>query len=423
MEYNFKLRNAFKLYNLAWRAAIPLLRLNSRLADGWEQRISGEKLTSADLWIQAASAGESYIAQQILNNLRTSHSVKVLLTTNTAQGMEILKLSIEDIGKRDSNICAEATYFPFDSPLVMEEAVRRVRPKAMILLEMEIWPGLIKALKEHGCEIFIINGRITEKSLKKYMKFPWLWNYLTPDNILAITKEDAERFRQLFATSHIDIMPNIKFDRISFNARPESKIAPLENFINDNNPFVVLASVRQEEEGDVEKIIKHIKAVYPSIVIGLFPRHKHRIRAWKELLRKKGCTWELRSKVKSRVAGGTVILWDIFGELTAAYSIASSAFVGGSLRPLGGQNFLEAVSCGIVPVIGPHWNDFFWVGEEIFELGLAKQASGWKEVANIIVQSLNNLPFRDKTLKKCLMYIKERQGGADMACRLIEDIL
>jgi 3-deoxy-D-manno-octulosonic-acid transferase len=305
----------------------------------------------------------------------------------------------------------------------MEEAVRKVRPKVMILLEMEIWPGLIKALKEHGCEIFIINGRITEKSLKKYMKFPWLWNYLTPDNILAITKEDAERFRQLFAKSHIDIMPNIKFDRISFNARPESKFAPLGDFINDNNPFVVLASVRQEEEGDVEKIIKHIKAVYPSIVIGLFPRHKHRIRAWKELLRKKGYTWELRSKVKSRVAGGTVILWDIFGELTAAYSIASSAFVGGSLRPLGGQNFLEAVSCGVVPVIGPHWNDFFWVGEEIFELGLAKQASGWKEVANIIVQSLNNLPSRDKTLKKCLMYIKEHQGGADMACRLIEDIL
>ena len=127
--------------------------------------------------------------------------------------------------------------------------------------------------------------------------------------------------------------------------------------------------------------------------------------------------------MNARVAGGTVILWDIFGELTAAYSIASSAFVGGSLRPLGGQNFLEAVSCGVVPVIGPHWNDFFWVGEEIFELGLAKRASGWKEVANIIVQSLNNLPSREKTLKKCLMYLKEHQGGADMACRLIEDIL
>ena len=423
MDNDFKIKNAYKLYSLAWRAVIPILKFNKRFADGWNQRISGENLPSADLWIQAASVGESYLAREILNKINPSRRIKVLLTTNTAQGMEILESSIEDISPRDSSISATAAYFPFDSPFIMKEAVRNVRPEAMILLETELWPALIKTLKEHGSKIFVVNGRITQKSLNNYIKLPWLWNYLAPDDILATTEDDAKRFRRLFTSSHIDIMPNIKFDRLRSNTIPESKTTSLGNIVNSSSPFVVLASVRQDEEKNVEQIIAYINAKYTSAVIGLFPRHQQRITAWEDLLRNKGHQWELRSKVKSGVSRGTVILWDIFGELTSTYSLATSAFVGGSLKPLGGQNFLEAISCGIAPVIGPYWDDFLWVGEEIFNLGLVRQASSWREVAKMILNDLNNPPSRSKIIEKGLSYIKKRQGGTDIACRLIENVL
>jgi 3-deoxy-D-manno-octulosonic-acid transferase len=423
MYNDYKIKSAYKLYSLAWRAAIPILKFNKRFTDGWSQRTSGAELPSADLWIQAASVGESYLAREILNNIKPYRKIKVLLTTNTSQGMEILESSIEDIREKDNNIFATAAYFPFDSPSVMREAVSRVRPEAMILLETEIWPGLIKALKEHGSKIFIINGRITEKSIKRYMKLSWLLGHLAPDEILATTEYDAERFRRLFTLSSIDIMPNIKFDRISSNALPDSNIVSLDNIVSNNLPFVVLASVRQEEEEDIVKIIEYIVTKYTSAVIGLFPRHKQRVRVWEEILRKKGFTWKLRSKLRSKASSGTIILWDTFGELTAAYNLATSAFVGGSLKPLGGQNFLEAVSCGIVPVIGPFWDNFLWVGEEAFKIGLVKQATSWKGVARIILNDLNTPPSREKIFKKGLLYIKERQGGTEIACRLIENVL
>lgn len=422
MEYNYKIRNAFKLYRLAWKVATPLLRLDKRFKDGWEQRTSGKNLASADIWVQAASVGESYLAKEIIDNLKPSHPMKVLITTNTLQGHQILQSAIEGMAKRDGNVSAEAAYFPFDNPLVMNKVVNNVTPEVMVLLETEIWPGLLKALKCHGSKIFIINGRITEKSIKKYNRLPWLWNYLSPDNILAISEKDAERFRQLFAAAHIDVMPNIKFDRISYITEHGSKIDQLKSVINDHNPFAVFASVRQKEEEDIEKIIRYIKNKHPSVIIGLFPRHKHRIKAWGEILKKKGYAWQLRSESTSTVPGGTVILWDVFGELTAAYTLATTAFVGGSLKPLGGQNFLEAVACGVVPIIGPYWDDFSWVGEDIFELGIVKQASDWKEVSNMMAQSFNRFPSRKEILKNGLKYIRERQGGTDMACRLIENV-
>lgn len=423
MDKDLKIKTAYKLYSLAWRAALPILKCNKRFSADWSQRISGEKLPSADIWIQAASVGESYLVREILDKINPSRPIKVLFTTNTSQGKEILESSIKDIRAKDSNILTTAAYFPFDSPFIMKEAVKNVRPEAMILLEAELWPALMKTLKEHGSKIFVVNGRITEKSLNNYMKLPWLWNHLAPDNILAITENDAERFRRLFPSSLIGTMPNIKFDRLRFKTKPGRNATALENVVNSSAPFIVLASVRQKEEKDVEQLIAYIKAKYTSVIIGLFPRHKQRIKAWEGILRNKGHRWELRSKVKTRVSKGTVVLWDKFGELTSAYSLATSTFVGGSLKPLGGQNFLEAISCGIVPITGPFWDNFLWVGEEIFNLGLARQASSWQEAAKMILYDLSNPPSRSKIIEKGLAYIRERQGGTDMACRLIEKVL
>jgi 3-deoxy-D-manno-octulosonic-acid transferase len=131
----------------------------------------------------------------------------------------------------------------------------------------------------------------------------------------------------------------------------------------------------------------------------------------------------LRSAAKPTIAGGTVVLWDTFGELSLAYQSAAAAFVGGSLAPLGGQNFLEPLVCGIRPVIGPSWENFTWVGPEIIRPGLVRIAADWQAAADLLVQDLQSPLARETVQKTALAYIRERQGGTALVCRAINEML
>ncbi len=423
MTNTLLIKTAFCLYNIGWVVAIPALRLNKRLAEGFRQRTLREKLPEADLWIQAASVGEAFLAEELLNNIKTDKPVRVLVTSNTSQGIEILKRAISEVTLNNKNLTAFAAYFPFDKPAIMAQAVRNISPKTMVLLESEIWPGHLASLKKYGCKILIINGRITSKSLSRYLFWPSLWRTLKPDKILAISKKDAERFATLFGKDRVDVMPNIKFDRlVSIESTPEIN-NPLESVVPPKSPFLVLGSVRQEEENLVEKIISGIHRSQPGSIIGLFPRHINRIQHWENALSRLNIPWILRSQTKHLASHGTVILWDTFGELSLAYKISRAAFVGGSLAPLGGQNFLEAIIYGVVPVIGPSWENFAWIGSEIVEKGLVRIAADWKEVADILSEDLKKPKASDKVCEEANRYIKDRQGGTAIACRLIHESL
>jgi 3-deoxy-D-manno-octulosonic-acid transferase len=437
MQQNIAEKAAFFFYDLVWKLAVPLLRRNQRLAEGFEDRRLRHSIPErANLWIQAASAGEAYLAGSLIKNLKPANQVNILLTSNTRQGMDILKQAVDDITPNDRGLKAQTAYFPFDAPSVMEKAVRHIRPEVMVLLESEIWPGLLFALKRYGCNVLIINGRLADKSLKRYLIWPRLWRSLRPDKVLAVSEDDAKRFALLFGKQGVEIMPNIKFDRISDSLSSVNN--PLREILPSNIPFLILGSVGDDEESLIEKTILHIHSSRPDIVIGLFPRHIHRTEHWKITLNRIGIRWTLRSELpecrnsffvvnpeckNSFFANGTVILWDRFGELSLAYRLAKAAYVGGSLVPLGGQNFLEPLIAGIVPVIGPYWEAFAWVGNEIMEQGLVRVAADWKEVAEILLRQLETSPRTEDIRALSLEYLRTRQGGTARSCALIAEFL
>ena len=148
-------------------------------------------------------------------------------------------------------------------------------------------------------------------------------------------------------------------------------------------------------------------------------RHLHRVPYWKRTLNQMGIRWILRSLADTRVPAGSVILWDTFGELSSAYRYAKTAFIGGSLAPLGGQNFLEALVNGVRPIIGPSWENFAWVGPQIIESGLLRVAGDWQEVTNLQLQDIDGLIDRQAVIAATQQYLKDRRGGTQKACRLI----
>jgi 3-deoxy-D-manno-octulosonic-acid transferase len=414
---------ALWIYEAAWRAAIPFLSRNTRLAQGLDQRKLKRKLPKADIWIQAASAGESYLAQSILKSLKSPKPIHVLVTTTTRQGMDIVNGTILNMVCPKRNISISSAYFPFDCPSLMRQAVKDVSPDVMVLLESDLWPGLLSALKRTGSKVLVINGRMVEKSLKHYLIWPTFWKNLAPHQIYAVSHGDASRFGALFGKERVSLMPNIKFDRItSGNIHPES-FESIKRILPSDIPFLVLASIRKEEEPFILKIIQKILTHQPETIIGLFPRHMHRLSYWQKNLSRISISWRYRSEAKTPVKSGTVLVWDTFGELVSSYQLARAAFVGGSLAPCGGQNFLEPLINGIIPVIGPSWFHFHWVGRQIFDLGLVQIADDWEKSADMLIQSLRITSSRKNIQKAALSYIKKHQGGNAQACKVIAQYL
>lgn len=413
-------------YALAWKLARPLLRRHKRLALHFAERLvpkdwpggSGEHAPYR-LWIHAASGGEAYLTREIVAQLAPRvKDIALLCTSMTEQGIEVLRQVQQEFS---SNNCAiTVNYFPLDEPGLMRRALEQAfgpqgqGPRAVVLLETEIWPGLLAACREYGVKSYILNGRMTAGSYKSYRRIAGTLKRLAPDAIMATGTEDAQRFGDIFdaagAPSRVSLMPNIKFDRV--NPTADEAANPLKALFPENTPQIaLLASVREEEEDALEEVVELLQSSLPELCIIVAPRHMHRVGAWAERLSGlKG--FKKRSQGLKSLEAGDVILWDTFGELMALYGISTVAFVGGSLAPLGGQNFLEPLSFGLVPIIGPSWSNFYWVGEEPFEAGMVRQVDNAWGLFAALKDQLENPPERSAVKASFAEYLKEQQGGA-----------
>ena len=467
-----------KLYSFIWKLALPFLKRNHRLRQGLFQRLFDSHLHPGDIWIQSASAGESYLTTTLIHQWLTPVDTpskistlknicpapnRLLLTTTTIQGLKILLEGIPTptprlqfqtsqpiekpiMGKKPS---VQVAMFPFDMPDLMDRFMTRVKPKLIVLMETELWPGLLATAQKREIPVIIINGRLSQKSFNRYMMTKALWRCIPPHHILSTSDRDATRFKILFPSTPIQVMPNIKFDTLTIQ-KPEnlnwtgqnklttipalqqkiqqSQSPPSSHLLSNANgysstcPISIFASVRQEEEDDLLSIIPTLLARFPDQIIFIFPRHMHRVDTWKQRLSTTANNhWQLRSVLGTPAAAspGTIILWDTFGELKAAYNMASVAFVGGSLKPLGGHNFIEPVMAGVPTVTGSHLEDFKWVGEDLFHLDMVKKVADKEGVLDFMLYHLIHPMDRKTAISAARAFIRKKQGGTELASQTI----
>jgi 3-deoxy-D-manno-octulosonic-acid transferase len=373
------------------------------------------------IWVHAVSVGEVVAASAVVEALRQkfpSHSVLVSTTTSTGQKLAAQRFGAENV-----------FYFPLDFAFAVQPYLDVLRPELVVIAETEFWPNFLRLAKRSGARIAVINCRISDRSLPGYKRLRfWLPRVLakTLDNIdlfLAQTEEDRQRLMQIGAVeSKVTVVGNLKFD-VAPPPSPAIVASLRESFTHSGaGPVLVCGSTLEDEEGSLLSAFRNILANHPKAVMILAPRHPERFPEVAALVEKLGFRmwrrslwggerWGAEHWSGEPLAGG-VFLVDSIGELAALYSLATVAFVGGSLVPRGGHNILEPALYGVPIVTGNHYENFRDV-VNFFASRNAVRIVGVAELPLVFMELIENSDERTTLGRNALAALESQRGATD----------
>ena len=377
---------------------------------------------SPRVWIHGASLGEIRVAAAIVKSLRRKlPDCAIMVSTMTEHGRNLaLELFEKEI---------PVVYAPLDIPGCAIKALSCVRPDVMVFLETELWPAWIFTARKLGIRLALLNGRISPRSFKSYMKFrPLLRSVLKNfDAFSMISEGDADRIYAMGATRRkIRVNGNAKYDITLMSPNPSvaGEMRHIFNLTSDK-PVIVAGSTRGGEEAKLLDTYEKIRSRHADIILILAPRHIKRAADICTLIRHRGHSCQLRTEIGPGGALRTsqIIVVDTFGELFNIYSIATLVFCGASLVPLGGQNPLEPAAWGKPILYGPHMEDFPDAKE------LLESAGGGMQVENSGKLASAFLDLLDHPEKAAVMGRKARESAfqiraaAHRHAEIIEELL
>jgi 3-deoxy-D-manno-octulosonic-acid transferase len=316
-----------------------------------------QNATGPVIWIHAVSVGEALAISELVSRLRARFATaRILISTTTQTGQ---KLAAERFGAEN------VFYFPLDFAFAVRPYLRRLKPDVIVLAETEFWPNFIRLAHSSGAKIIVTNARISDHSFPRYRRFAALMRPVLRqiDAFLTQSKTDAERLVEIGAPKdRVIVAGNLKFevkppDTSHGIVRDLAKVFERDSIA----PVIVAGSTVEGEEPIVLDAFRKLLSAYPTSRLLLAPRHRERFESVASLLETSGISFARRSKLAGDLAElkpGSVLLLDSIGELSAIYSLADIAFVGGSLVPRGGHNILEPAYFGKAIVVGPHTENF-----------------------------------------------------------------
>lgn len=324
------------------------------------------------IWIHAVSVGETLSAASLVRLLRERlPDAEILFSTVTITGQEAAEKAL------GSSIDARF-YFPFDLPGISRKFLDRVRPDIVVILETEIWPNFLAECRGRAIPAAILNGRISERSLRGYRRLRPLFARVLGcfSAITTQTEEDAGRFRDLGADpASVEVTGNMKFDV----AAPAGRMSAVHSLMMREKgagaAWLVAGSTHEGEEEAVLRAFGAARSANASVRLLLAPRHPERFGSVEDLCLREG--WKtVRMTMLAENPGAAVpdvLLLDTVGDLLSAYAAADIAFVGGSLVPKGGHNIIEPALYGVPTLVGPHMRNFREIADIFREAGAVGQ--------------------------------------------------
>ncbi len=366
---------------------------NGKYREGLSERLGRvpDRLREGDarqtIWVHAVSVGEVLAASRLVNELSAcAPQYRVLLSTTTRTGQRLA---------RERTGATHTFYFPLDFPWIVRRYLRVLDPVLLVLVETELWPNLLTACRQASIPVAVVNGRISDRSLPRYMRLRGLWKRILSgvSIVLAQSEEDAKRLKAIGAPAgRVSFAGNLKFDVRS--AEPAAITTTLREKLPGGTRVLVCGSTLEGEEEILLDAFQQLLKTIPDCVMILAPRHPERFGRVAQLLKNRNLQWVRRSNWMKRpvkIKPGTVVLLDSIGELGSVYALASVAFVGGSLVPAGGHNPLEPAQFAVPVVMGTHYANFRAIIDTLLQAEALKLAT-----TETLVPMLENLLTDDE---------------------------
>jgi 3-deoxy-D-manno-octulosonic-acid transferase len=317
-------------------------RVNERYGESRIARPAGPLV-----WVHSASVGELLAVIPLIERIRQKQFA-VLCTSGTVSSANLAEHRLPPGTIHQ--------FVTLDVPRFVRRFFDHWRPDLALFVESDLWPNLIMTSARRGVPLILINGRLSERSFKRWRLVPGTITALLRrfDLCLAQSAADAGRLRQLGAP-RIATTGNLKLDVPEPPVNPDS-LAALEAAIGERT-VVAGASTHAGEETMLIEAHRRLRASFPQLLTIIAPRHPERGPGILEIGHAAGLQAALRSRGELPRNDTDIYVADTLGELGLIYRLAPIVFVGGSIASHGGQNPIEPIKLGAAILHGPHvWN-------------------------------------------------------------------
>ena len=327
-----------------------------------------ECLSEKSVWFHAVSVGEVLSLQSLILRLKERNpDLSIYFSSLTSSGLRIAKEKLEGVDR--------FLFVPLDFAVVVRKFLRSLRPTVLVLAESEFWPRLLKEAGSKTEGVLLINGRISARSFKRYFRFRFVFKHILGNVNHFIIQTDTEReylTKIGISPRRLEVVGNLKTEIELPRFEDSEKTALKTKFSFSKSHKIVLAG--STHKGEDERLIdafSQARREREDIDLILVPRHPARTDEIVRLL--KGVPFEVwrRSEVQPE-SRWDILLLDTIGELAFLYALCDAAFIGGSLIPWGGQNFLEPAFYGKPIFFGPHMDNFQELANRFIESGAAR---------------------------------------------------
>lgn len=321
-------------------------RFNERVGRPTKPRPDGRLI-----WLHGASVGESISMLPLINRLLEIYpDAHVMVTTGTTTSAEVMAKRLPER--------AFHQYLPIDNPVFSARFIRHWQPTIALWFESEFWPAMLSTIKRRNIPLILINGRISNKSFKRWQQFDFIIKEILDcfTACLGQSEEDAYRLRALGAKDAM-CLGNLKYAGLPIPV-DEDKKKEIQKEIGER-PVWLISSTHHDEEAKIGRFLKELQKKHPGLLTIIAPRHPTRGVEVRNTLRDEyGLNTSLRSANEQISPQTDVYIADTIGEMGIWYELCPIVFIGGSLIPHGGQNFMEPSRCRDAVIVGPHMHNF-----------------------------------------------------------------
>ena len=370
------------------------------------------------LWLHALSMGEVVAATPALKQLRQQiPDLYIALSVTTDSGYATaIKLEFVD----------SVFFHPLDCLPFTQLALNRIDPDLYVVTDTGFWPGLIDLLDKKKISALLLNGRISERSTRRYLRFGFLFKETFQKfNRLCMQNSNGEKAALALGVQQdqIEVMGDPKYDALQPLNNEEKEQLRQSFKLKLETPVWIAGSTHAGEEEIILNAHRQLTTKQPGLVLILAPRRMERVEEVATLLKRKNFFFPRRSSLE-HVESASIILLDTMGELARVYSLGQISFVGKSLIPPGGgHSLIEPLSYGLPVLHGPYVENIGHVSEIASKQGLVFQVANAEELEQQAQTFLGNTSLRFDIAEKAKTFIAQQQGTSKKMAQVISQYL